>query len=196
MSSDNLKTVIVRDAKILVSTENQEIPKDSIIHCLGSLFKLTESGLSHVVSKIDDNTYFADPQFFQKLNELAFVDRVEVATPEAVSQKEGLLALVYRFMTAPFTIRTPKNMTTRARQRKSNPIKLVSPAEITGTNAETKSDSMKLPPPNEMFLLNTRCEKSIMDEVQFYFKDYQDFITSNNQKLIAVLSTLDATNMD
>ena len=86
-------------------------------------------------------------------------------------------------------------MTTRARQRKSNPIKLVSPAEITGTNAETKSDSMKLLPPNEMFLLNTRCEKSITDEVQFYFKDYQDFITSDNQKLIAVLSTLNATNM-
>ena len=86
-------------------------------------------------------------------------------------------------------------MTTRYRQRKSNPIKLVSPAEITGTNAETESDSMKLPPPNEMFLLNTRCEKSIMDEVQFYFKDYQDFITSDNQKLIAVSSTLNATNM-
>ena len=80
-------------------------------------------------------------------------------------------------------------MTTRARQRKYNPVKLVSLAEITGTNAETKSDSMKLPPPNEMFLLNTRCEKSITDEVQFYFKDYQDFITSDNQKLIAVLST-------
>ena len=98
-------------------------------------------------------------------------------------------------MTAPFTIRTPKSVTTRARQRKSSPIKLVSPAEITGTNAETESDSMKLPPPNEMFLLNTRCEKSITDEVQFYFKDYQDFITSNNQKLIAVLSTLNAANM-
>ena len=54
---------------------------------------------------------------------------------------------------------------------------------------------MKVPPPNEMFLLNTRCEKSITDEVQFYFKDYQDFITSDNQKLIAVLSTLNTTNM-
>ena len=92
-------------------------------------------------------------------------------------------------MTTPFTIRTYKNVTTRASQRKYNPVKLVSLAEITGTNAETKSDSMKLPPPNEMFLLNTRCEKSIPDEVQFYFKDYQDFITSDNQKLIAVLST-------
>ena len=54
---------------------------------------------------------------------------------------------------------------------------------------------MKVPPPNEMFLLNARCEKSITDEVQFYFKDYQDFITSNNQKLIAVLSALNAANM-
>ena len=195
MSSDNLKTVIVKDDKILVNKENQEIPKDSITHCLGSLFKLTESGLSHVVSKINNNTYFADPQFFQKLNELPFVDQVEVATPEAVPQKEGLLASVYRFMTAPFTIRTPKNVTTRARQRKSKPIKLVSPAEITGTNAETESNSMKLPPPNEMFLLNTRCEKSITHEVQFYYKDYQDFITSDNQKLIAVLSASNATNM-
>ena len=98
-------------------------------------------------------------------------------------------------MTAPFTIRTPKNVTTRARQRKSNPIKLVSPSEITGTNAETESVSMKVPPPDEMFLLNTRCEKSITGEVQSYFKDYQDFITSNNQKLIAVLSALNAANM-
>ena len=194
MSSGNLKMVIVKDDKIFVNKENQEIPKDSIIHCLGSLFKPTESGLSHVVGKIDDNTYFADPQFFQKLNELAFVDQVEVATPEAAPQKEGLLASAYRFMTAPFTIRTPKNVTTRARQRKSNPVKLVSPAEITGTNAETESGSMKVPTPNEMFLLNTRCEKSITDEVQFYFKDYQDFITINNQNLIAVLSALNTTN--
>ena len=64
--------VILRDDNIFVSEENQEILKDSIIHCLGSLFKLTDSGLSHVVGKIDDNTYFADPQFFHKLNELAF----------------------------------------------------------------------------------------------------------------------------
>ena len=73
---------------------------------------------------------------------------------------------------------------------KSSPVKLVSPTEITGTNEETESSSMKVPPPNEMFLLNARCEKSIMD-----FKDYQDFITSDNQKLIAVLSALNAANM-
>ena len=98
-------------------------------------------------------------------------------------------------MTAPFTIRTPKNITTRTRKRKSSPVKLVIPTETTGTNEETESSSMKVPPPNEMFLLNTRCEKSVTDKVQFYFKDYQDFITSDNQKLIAVLNALNATNM-
>ena len=62
-----MKTVIVKDDKF-VSKENQEIPKGSIIHCLGSLFKITDSGLSHVVGKIDDNTYFVDPQISRKLN--------------------------------------------------------------------------------------------------------------------------------
>ena len=88
-------------------------------------------------------------------------------------------------------------MTTRTRKRKSSPAKLGSETETTGTNAQTENQnsSMKVPPLNEMFLLNTRCEKSVTDEVQFYFKDYQDFITSNNQKLNAVLSALNATNM-
>ena len=160
------------------------------------MFKVTNSGLSHVFGKIDDNTYFTDPQFFRKLNELAFSEQAEVtSTPEAAPQKESLLASVYRLMTAPFTIRTPKNINTRTRKRKSSPVKLVSPTEIAGTNEETESSSMKVPPPNEMFLLNARCEKSVTGEVQFYFKDYQDFITSNNQKLIVVLSALNATNM-
>ena len=156
------------------------------------MFKITNSELSHVVGKIDDNTYFVDPQFFRKLNELAFSEQAEVTnTPEAAPQKESLLASVYRLMTAPFT----KNVTIRTRKRKSSPVKLVSPTEIAGTNKETESSSMKVPPPNEMFLLNARCEKSVMDEVQFYFKYYQDFITSDNQKLIAVLSALNAANM-
>ena len=86
----------------------------------------------------------------------------------------------YRLMTMPFTIRTPKNVTTWTRQRKSNPVKLVSATEITGTNAKTKNSSMKLPPSNEMFLLNTRCEKRKTDEAQFYFKDYLDFIISES----------------
>ena len=129
MSSNNLKMVILRDDNIFVNEENQEILKD-FAHCLGSLFKLTDSGLSHVVGKIDDNTYFADPQFFHKLNELAFSEQTDVtSTPEAALQKESLLASVYRLMTAPFIIRTLKNLTTRTRKRKSSPVKLVSATE-------------------------------------------------------------------
>ena len=48
MSSNNLKTVTIKDDKIVVNEENEEIAKDSIIHCLGSLFKLTDSGLKAV----------------------------------------------------------------------------------------------------------------------------------------------------
>ena len=69
--------------------------------------------------------------------------------------------------------------------------------ESTGitSQSEDQNDSMKIPPPNEMFLLNPQCEKSISQEVQFYFKSYQEFITSSNQKLIAVMSALNAANI-
>ena len=69
--------------------------------------------------------------------------------------------------------------------------------ETTGVTmpSEQHKDSMKVPPLNEMFLLNAWCEKSRAEEVQFYFKCYQEFITSDNQKLIAVISTLNATNV-
>ena len=61
--------------------------------------------------------------------------------------------------------------------------------------AEDNNSNMKIPPPTEMFLLNARCEKSTTEEVKFYFKSYQEFITSDNPKLIAVISTLNATNV-
>ena len=120
-----------------------------------------------------------------------------ISTPDAVPQKEGLLASAYRLMTAPFPMRTPKNVTTRTRKIKSSPAKLVSIHETTGVTApsEQHKDSMKVPPPNEMFLLNAWGEKSIAEGEQFYFKNYQEFITSDNQKLIAVISTLNATNV-
>ena len=51
------------------------------------------------------------------------------------------------------------------------------------TQTENHNDSMKVPSPNEMFLLNARCEKSIAEEVQFYFKTYKEFVTSDHQKL-------------
>ena len=54
---------------------------------------------------------------------------------------------------------------------------------------------MKVLPPNEMFLLNTWCEKSIAEEVQFYFKTYKELVTSDNQNLKPVISALNATNV-
>ena len=107
------------------------------------------------------------------------------STPDAVPQKEGLLASAYRLVTASFSMRTQKKVTTRNRKRKSSPSKMVRIIEIadSATQAENHSDSMKVPSPNEMFLLNTRCEKSIAEEVQFYFKTYKEFVTSDNLKL-------------
>ena len=88
MSSSNLKRVILTDDDKFVSKNNQEIPIGSVIHCLGSLFKQTNSGLSHVVEKIDDHTYFADSKYFCKLNEFAFPEQTEVtSTPETALQR-------------------------------------------------------------------------------------------------------------
>ena len=83
---------------------NIEIPLDSIIHCLGSLFQVTNSGLKHIVGKkMDNDTYFMDSELYKPLNELAFVEQSDVRnTPDAAPQKEGLLTSAYRFMTAPF----------------------------------------------------------------------------------------------
>ena len=63
---------------------------------------------------------------YRQINELAFVEQSDVrSTPDAAPKKEGLLASAYRFMTAPFLVITPSNVTTRNRQRKSSPSKLV-----------------------------------------------------------------------
>ena len=95
--------------KTLVDENNLEIEPNSVIHCLGSLFQVTDTGLRH----IDDETYFADSDLYIQLNKLAFVEQSDVAiTPDAAPRKEGLLASAYRFMTAPFVVRTPSNVTT------------------------------------------------------------------------------------
>ena len=136
--------------------------------------------------------------FFQKLNELAFSEQTDVTgTPETAPHKGGLLALAYRLMTAPFIVRTPKNVTTRTGRRKSSPTKLVSITETTSPSAQNwnQSKDLKAPPLNGMFLLNAHCEKSIIEEVQFYSKNYQDFISSDNQKLIAVICALNNSNL-
>ena len=113
--------------KTLVDENNLEIEPNSVIHCLGSLFQVTDTGLRHIVGKkIDDDTYFADSDLYIQLNELAFVEQLDVAiTPDAAPRKEGLLASAYRFMTAPFLVRTPSNVMTRNKQKKFSPNKLV-----------------------------------------------------------------------
>ena len=185
-----VKTITLRTNNMLMDENNQEIPVDTIVHCLGALFKITSSGLNHVVGKIDDDTYFANPKYFCRLNELAFSEQLDVTTtPDAAPQKEGLLASAYRIMTAPFLMGMPKNVTTRNKKRKSSPNKMVCINEIAdnltskaeSTNATSlgtgsPNDSMKIPSPNEMYLLNAHCEKSMAQDVQVHFKSYREFV--------------------
>ena len=109
-----IKKAMLSPNKTLVDENNLEIEPNSVIHCLGSLFQVTDTGLRHIVGKkIDSDTYFADADLYIQLNELAFVEQLDViGTPDAAPRKEGLLASAYRFMTAPFLVRTPSNVTT------------------------------------------------------------------------------------
>ena len=103
--------------KTLVAENNLEIPPNSIIHCLGLLFQVTDTGLRHIIGKkIDNDTYFMKSDLYIQLNELTFVEHSDVqSTPDAAPKKEGLLTSAYRFMTAPFSVKTPSNVTTRNR---------------------------------------------------------------------------------
>ena len=117
MSTSNdieIKKATFSTDKTLVDQNDLKIPQNSKIHCLGSLFQVTNQGLKHVVGKkIDSETYFADSSLYFQLNKLAFVEQKDMTnTPEAAPSKEGLLASAYRFMTAPFQVRTPRNVTT------------------------------------------------------------------------------------
>ena len=127
LTNTKVKKAMLSMDKILVDENNLEISPNSIIHCLGSLFQVTNAGLRHVIGKkIDNDTYFVNSELYRQLNEVAFVEQLDVSsTPNAAQKKEGLLASAYRFMTAPFSVRTPSNVTTRNRQRKSSPNKLV-----------------------------------------------------------------------
>ena len=161
---------------ILVDENNLEIPLNSIIHCLGSLFQVTNAGLRHIVGKkIDNDTYFVNSKLYRQLNELAVVEQSDVRnTPDAAPKKEGLLASAYRFMTAPFSVRTPSNVTTRNRQRKSSPSKLVhidnlaTSVELNISPNTNTDDSLKIPTPLEITRLDARCKKAMANEVKFF----------------------------
>ena len=164
-----IKKATLSTDKTLLDQNNLEIPPNSIIHCLGSLFQVSDQGLRHIVGKkIDSETYFADSDLYIDLNELAFVEQKNVtSTPDAALKKEGLLASAYRFMTAPFLVRTPSNVTIRNKRKMSNPNKLVSSDKLT-TSAVSDNPSetehvLKVPTSQEIIGLNARCEKAIMN---------------------------------
>ena len=205
MSSSNdieIKKATFSTDKMLVDQNNLEIPPNSIIHCLGSLFQVTDQGLKHVVGKkIDNETYFADSGLYFQLNELAFVEQKDVSnTPDAAPSKEGLLASAYRFMTAPFQVRTPRNVTTRNKRKMSNPNKLVGSDDLIAAAVVDKQLEAeyipKLPTSQEIVVLNARCEKETMKEVKFFIHSYEDFMNCTNEKLQSRISALNAANME
>ena len=181
-TNTEVKKAMLSVDNTLVDKNNSEIPLNSIIHCLGSLFQVTNTGLRHIVGKkIDNDTYFANSELYRQLNELAFVEQSDVrSTPDAAPKKEGLLTFAYRFMTAPFLVRTPSNVMTCNRQRKSSPSKLVHIDNL-ATSAELNispntDDILKIPTPQEITRLDTRCKKAIANEVKFFIHSYEDFM--------------------
>ena len=201
-TNTEVKKAMLSMDKILVDENNLEIPPNSIIHCLGSLFQVTNAGLRHVIGKkIDNDTYFANSELYRQLNELAFVEQSDVrSTPDAAPKKEGLLASAYRFMTVPFSVRTSSNVTTRNRRRKSSPNKLVRINDLV-TSAESNIPSntehiLKVPTPQEITRLDARCEKAIMNEVKFFIHSYEEFMTCKNEKLQSIIHALNAANVE
>ena len=201
-TNTEVKKAMLSVDNTLVDENNLEIPLNSIIHCLGSLFQVTNVGLRHIVGKeIDNDTYFMNSELYRQLNELAFVEQLDVrSTPDAAPKKEGLLTSAYRFMTAPFLVRTPSNVMTRNRQRKSSPNKLVHIDNL-ATSAELNispntDDILKIPTPQEITRLDMRCEKAMVNEVKFFIYSYKDFMTCENEKLQSVINALNATNVD
>ena len=122
------------------------------------------------------------------------------STPDAAPKKEGLLTSAYSFMTAPFSVRTPSNIMTRNRQRKSSPIKLVhinNLATSSESNISSNTDNvLKVPTPQEITSLDVRCEKAMVNEVKFVIHSYEEFMTSENEKLQSVIHALNAANVE
>ena len=93
MSTTNnvkIKKATLSTDKTPLDQNNFEIPPNSIIHCLGSLFQVSDQGLRHIVGKkIDSETYFADSDLYIDLNKLAFVEQKNVtSTPDAALKRK------------------------------------------------------------------------------------------------------------
>ena len=98
MSTTNnveIKKATLSTDKTLLDQNNLEIPPNSTIHCLGSLFQVSDPGLRHIVGKkIDSETYFADSDLYIDLNELAYVEQKNVtSTPDAAPKKGRFISL-------------------------------------------------------------------------------------------------------
>ena len=184
-TNTEVKKAMLSMDKTLVDENNLEIPPNSIIHCVGLLFQVTNTRLRHTVGKKIDNDTNSD--LYIQLNELAFVEQSDMrSTPDAAPKKEGLLTSAYRFMTATFSVRTLSNVTTHNRQRKSSPNKLVRINNL-ATSAESNissnaEDILKVPTPQEITRLDVRCKKAIMNEVKFFIHSYKEFMTCKNKK--------------
>ena len=199
-TATEVKKAMLSTDKTLVDENNLEIPPNSIIHCLGLLFQVTNTGLSHILGKkIDNDTYFVNSDLYIQLNELAFVEQSDVtSTPDAAPTKEGLLTSAYRFMTVPFSVRTPSNVMTHNRRRKSSPNKLVCINNLaTSAVSNISSDAENvLKVTEEITRLNARCEKATMNEVKFFIHSYKEFITCKNEKLQSIIHALNAANAE
>ena len=196
-----IKKAMLSTDKTLVGENNLEIPQNSMIHCLGLLFQVSDAGLRHIVGKkIDNDTYFADSDLYIQLDEPAFGEQSDVtSTPDAAPRKEGLLASAYRFMTALFLVKTPSNVMTHNKHKKSSPTKLVRIDNLASSGASSFSSEaenvMKVPSSQEMIGLNARCEKATMKKVKFFIHSYEDFMTCYDKKLQSVIDALNAANM-
>ena len=185
--------------KTLVDENNLDIKPNSVIHCLGLLFQVTDTGLRHIGGKkIDDDTYFADSNLYIQLNELAFVEQLDVAiTPDAAPRREGLLASEYRFMTAPFVVKTPINVTIHNKRKKFSPNKLVCIDNSATSNITSEAENaVKVPTSQEIIGLNSRYKKAVMNEVKFFIHSYEECITCKNQKLQCMIDALNAANTE
>ena len=68
-TNTKVKKVLLSVDNTLVDENNLEIPPNSIIHCLGSSFQVTNAGLRHIVGKkIDNDTYFANSELYRQLS--------------------------------------------------------------------------------------------------------------------------------
>ena len=89
---------------------------------------------------------------------------------------------------------------TRNKRRKSSPNKLVRIDNLTTSadlNISSNADAiLKVPTPQEITRLDARCEKAMVNEVKFFIHSYEEFMTSENEKLQSVIHALNAANVE